>query len=218
MECGDSSPLSLCVATLRGSSSRSTKSGDESPHSKRPTAATRAIASGLGVLTVLGGLLIAGCRHEAAPAVENATAEVVLATIDNRGLAEAVARHRGQVVLVEFWATWCAPCVELFPHTVELQTRLADQGLAVISVSMDDMKDQETVLRFLRGRRATFENFIGQYGVGSEGFDAFDISDGALPHLKLYGRDGRLQKTFVSGGQPLDPEQIERAIAEILKR
>jgi thiol-disulfide isomerase/thioredoxin len=167
------------------------------------------------VLTVLSGLLVAGCRHEAAPVVDNATAEVELATVDSRGLAEVVARHRGKVVLVDFWATWCAPCVKLFPHTVELQQRLADQGLVVISVSMDDVKDREAVLRFLRDHRSTFENFISQYGVGSEGFDAFDIGDGALPNVKLYGRDGRLQKTFSSGGQPLDPKEIERAVVEL---
>jgi thiol-disulfide isomerase/thioredoxin len=178
---------------------------------------TREIAHGLAVLMVLSSLLLAGCRREAAPVVENATAEVSLPTVDSRGLAEVVARHRGKVVLVDFWATWCVPCVTLFPHTVELQQRLADQGLVVISVSMDDVKEREAVLRFLRGRRATFENFISQYGVGSEGFDAFDISDGALPHVKLYGRDGRLEKTITSGGQPLDPEQIERAVAEVLK-
>jgi thiol-disulfide isomerase/thioredoxin len=121
------------------------------------------------------------------------------------------------VVLVEFWATWCAPCVKLFPRTVELHQSLADHGLAVISVSMDDTDSREAVLRFLRSRGATFENFISQYGLGSEGFDAFDINDGALPHLKVYGRDGRLQETFASGSQPLEAEPIERAIADLLK-
>ena len=87
----------------------------------------------------------------------------------------------------------------------------------VISVSMDDAENQAAVLRFLRGHRASFENFISEYGLGSEGFDAFDINDGALPHLKLYDRNGRPWKTFASGGQPLDPDQIERAVDELLK-
>ena len=70
----------------------------------------------------------------------------------------------------------------------------------------------------MRDRAATFTNFISQYGIGSEGFDAFDIKDGALPHLKLYDRSGRLQKTFVAGDQTPDPEQIERSVAELLKQ
>ncbi len=176
-----------------------------------------AIAHGLAVLTVLGVLLLVGCEHGGPPA-ESATNKIALTTIDSRGLTDAVARHRGQVVLVEFWATWCVPCAKLFPHTVELQRRLADRGLAVISVSMDDAANRDAVLRFLRGHRATFENFISRYGVGSEGFDAFDVSDGALPHLKIYDRNGRLRRTFTSGGQTLAPATIDAAVGELLRQ
>ena len=80
-------------------------------------------------------------------------------------------------MLVEFWATWCVPCVKLFPHTVELHRRLAARGLVVISVSMDETEKQEAVLHFF-APRGHLENFISRYGVGSEGFDAFDIADG----------------------------------------
>ena len=177
----------------------------------------RATAFGTAVLTLLAGLLFVGCGRHIAPAVERATDKIALTTVDSRGLADAVARRRGKVVLVEFWATWCVPCVKLFPHTVELHRRLADRGLVVISVSMDETGKQEAVLHFLRDRGATFENFISRYGVGSEGFEAFDIADGALPHLKIYDRNGRLQKTFASGGQSLAPEQIDLAVADLLK-
>jgi thiol-disulfide isomerase/thioredoxin len=179
---------------------------------------TRAAAYRAAALTLLGGLLFAACRHDPAPAIKSTTGKIALATVDSRGLADAVARHRGKVVLVEFWATWCVPCVKLFPHTVVLQRRAADRGLAVIAVSMDDTDNQEAVLRFLRGHEATFENFISRYGVGSEGFEAFDISDGALPHLKLYDRNGRLQKTFVSGGESLAAEEIDSAVDVLLKQ
>jgi thiol-disulfide isomerase/thioredoxin len=178
----------------------------------------RAVARGVAVLAALGALSFAGCRPETAPPVDKAAGSITLTTIDSRGLNDAVARHRGNVVLVEFWATWCVPCVKLFPHTVELQRRLANRGLVVISVSMDDPDNRNAVLRFLCDHRATFENYISRYGVGSEGFEAFDVSDGALPHLKLYDRDGRLRKTFVSGGQTLDQEKIDAAIDELFKR
>jgi thiol-disulfide isomerase/thioredoxin len=178
----------------------------------------RVIAHGVAALTVLGVLSFVGCGDGPAPPAENAADGIALATIDSRGLNDAVARHRGQVVLVEFWATWCVPCVKLFPHTVELQRRLADRGLVVVSVSMDGPENRDAALRFLRDHRATFENFISRYGVGSEAFDAFNIGDGALPHLKLYDREGRLRKSLVSGGQSLDHEEIETAIDELLNR
>ena len=63
---------------------------------------------------------------------------VALRTIDEDELAEAIASHRGKVVLVDFWATWCLACTELFPHTVALHHRFADDGLVVLSVSFDD--------------------------------------------------------------------------------
>jgi thiol-disulfide isomerase/thioredoxin len=167
---------------------------------------------------VVGGLLFLGCGRQAAPPAGKATAEVVLRTVDSRGLNDAIQRHRGKIVLVEFWATWCVPCVQLFPRTAELQRRLADRGLAVISVSMDDVEQREAVFRFLRGHHATFDNYISSYGIGSEGFDAFGVSDGALPHLKLYDRNGQVQKTFASGGQSLAHENIESAVEELLGR
>ncbi len=177
----------------------------------------RAIAYAAAVLTVLAGLSFVGCGRHTTPPAEIATDKIALTTVDSRGLADAVARCRGKVVLVEFWATWCVPCVKLFPHTVELHRRLADRGLVVISVSMDETEKREAVLHFLRDRGATFENFISSYGVGSAGFDAFDVTDGALPHLKIYDRHGRLQKTFVSGGESLAPEQIDLAVDELLR-
>ena len=179
---------------------------------------TLSVACWTSVLAALGGLLVTGCRHDAAPAGEATAAEVALTPVNAPGLAEAVANCRGKVVLVEFWATWCAPCVKLFPHAVELHRRLADQGFVVISVSIDDTEKREDVLQFLRNHQAESENFISQYGLGAEGFEAFNIGDGALPHLKLYDRDGRLQKTFASGSQPLDPEQVELAVADLLNR
>jgi thiol-disulfide isomerase/thioredoxin len=185
-----------------------------------------ALACRAAVLTALGGLLFVGCGRHNAPAAEsaaekavkNAADKIALTTIDSRGLANAIEQRRGKVVLVEFWATWCIPCVKLFPHTVELHRRLADRGLAVISVSMDDTEKQQPVLNFLRSHQASFENFISRYGVGSEGFDAFRISDGALPHVKFYDRNGRLQKTFASGGESLAAEKIEAAVDELLKQ
>ena len=47
---------------------------------------------------------------------------------------------------------------------------------------------------------------------------AFGIADGALPHVRIYDAEGRLRKTFTSGGRMIDPKEIESAVEELLKR
>jgi thiol-disulfide isomerase/thioredoxin len=143
-------------------------------------------------------------------------AEVVLNSIDAPGLAQVIEKHRGQVVLVDFWATWCGPCLELFPHTMELHRRFHDRGLAVVTVSLDDPDNRPAVLKSLIRNQATTENYLATYGVGPAAFTAFAIDDGALPHVRLYGRDGKLHRTFASGGKQLDAEEVERSVGEVL--
>ena len=158
-------------------------------------------------------LLAAGCAGKP-PA---AAPEVTLRTLDAAGLAETLERHPGQVVLVDFWAMWCGPCLELFPHTMELQRRWGDRGLAVITISLDDPDNRPAVRKFLSRSAATTENFLSPYGVGPAAFSAFGIDDGALPHMRIYDRQGKLHKTFHSGGKMIDPNEIARTVRKLLE-
>jgi thiol-disulfide isomerase/thioredoxin len=156
--------------------------------------------------------LAAGCTEGSAPPA----AEVTLHDIDAPGLARIIEKHRGEVVLVDFWATWCGPCLELFPHTAELQRRFGSRGLAVITIGLDVPDNRPAVEEFLARNGATTENFFSTYGVGPAAFAAFQIDDGALPHVRLYDRQGKLRKTFASGGKSIMPSEIERAVQEML--
>lgn len=139
-----------------------------------------------------------------------------IAEIDAAGLNRVLGQHRGQIVLVDFWATWCRPCVALFPHAVALHHEFGQQGLAVITVSLDDVDQIGLVQKFLLRQNATTENFIATYGIGSAAFEAFQIVDGALPCVRLYDRQGNLRRTFGAGGKPIQPDEIDRAVAELL--
>ena len=57
--------------------------------------------------------------------------------------------EKGKVYVVEFWATWCPPCIASMPHLSELQTKYAEKGLQIISISDEDL---ETVEEFLKGK------------------------------------------------------------------
>ncbi len=167
------------------------------------------------ILFVLIGsvLLAAGCAGNPPTPASEAT----LRSLDAAGLTETLERHRGQVVLVDFWATWCGPCLELFPHTMELQRRWGDRGLAVITVSLDDPDNRPAVRKFLSRSVATTENFLSPYGVGPAAFSAFGIDDGALPHVRIYDRQGKLHKIFHSSGKMIDSNEIERTVEKLLE-
>ncbi len=142
-------------------------------------------------------------------------AEVSVRVIDENEFEEVVQSYQGDVVLVDFWATWCFACVDLFPHTVELHERFADQGLKVISMSFDEPDSEDAVLEFLQQQGATFDNFISQYGSGIESADAFDLP-GPLPYLMLFDRAGELAYTFPEPQSAVDPEAIDQAVEELL--
>ena len=62
-----------------------------------------------------------------------------------------LSQYRGQVVVLNFWATWCAPCVEELPSLVEMQRRLKAKGVTVLAVSVDGFgTDEEGTGHFRR--------------------------------------------------------------------
>ncbi len=145
---------------------------------------------------------------------------VTVSLVTPQELGAAIEKHKGQVVLVDFWATWCIPCIKNFPHTVEWQKGYGDKGLAVISVSMDDTDEekQTEVLEFLKKQNATFTNFQSKLGGDEEGMQGFQIPGGAIPYYKLYDKTGKLAKTFEQDPcNPFDAKDIEAAIQEALK-
>jgi thiol-disulfide isomerase/thioredoxin len=160
---------------------------------------------------ILPILLAVGCEGKPRP-----IDQVSLRSIDGPGVTQAVEKHRGQVVLVDFWATWCGPCLELLPHAVKLHETFADRGLAVVTVNLDDPDRRSAVQKLLADQQATMDNYLSVYGVGPAAFMAFGIEDGALPHLRLYDRQGKLHRAFASGGNSLDAKEIEHAVAELL--
>ena len=183
---------------------------------------------------VAAGILLAGhgCRPStpspspqpdsaSAPTQSEASApkeDITLRVIDENDFAQILAQKRGSVVLVDYWATWCPACVELFPHTLELAEKWKDRGLVVISLSFDDPDDYDRVLERLKRFGARIENYLVKYGASQKSIEAFDITHGALPHYKLYDREGNLYKVLASGGPAIKPETIDEAVEELLSK
>src|SRR5262245_32791942 len=89
--------------------------------------------------------------------------EVTLKKVKYKELAKVVASHKGKVVVVDFWATYCVPCKRSFPHLVALHQKYQRRGLVVVSVSVDDVNDGKAVAAaraFLAQQKATMSNYL----------------------------------------------------------
>ncbi len=140
--------------------------------------------------------------------------------VDKAGYDKILTANMGKVIVVDCWATWCVPCRKAFPKTVELGKRYADQGVIVVSLCFDDPirgEVPETVKKFLVLQDAQFENLLSSLEISAEGATAFAIEEGALPHFKVYGKNGKIFKTFNSGEDlEFNHEDIENAVKAAL--
>ena len=89
---------------------------------------------------------------------------------DTRGSAVSVNDYDGQLLLINFWATWCTPCVEEMPMLSELQNRYEDRGFQIVGIALDDP--------------AKASEFASELGVG------YPILVGVSPNMSYLGRLG----------------------------
>jgi len=105
---------------------------------------------------------------------------------------------RGKVVLVNFWATWCGPCVAEYPSLVKLDSQYRRRGLDVIAVSLDLKEDiNGKVKPFVAGQKAKFPQFVLDASDPDAAINAFDKSwQGEVPRTFVYSKTGQLIKTL----------------------
>ena len=164
----------------------------------------------LAALAAAGGFLVH--RHlDASPAASAAAAPAApaLATVagelprpdfslpDVDGRTRHVSEWQGKVLVINFWATWCPPCLEEIPMFNALQEELGERGLQFLGVAIDDV---ENVRAFAEEHAMRYPTLHGQ-------LDAIDIGKrygntlGALPYTIVVGRDGAIAHTHAG---PLD--------------
>ena len=114
---------------------------------------------------------------------------------------------RGKAVLLNFWATWCAPCKIEMPWFVDLQKQYASQGLQVIGVAMDD-SGQDTIAKFAKELGVNYPVLIGKESVG----DAYGGVE-FLPTTFIIDRQGKVvNRVFGLAGRSEFEDSIKKAL------
>jgi thiol-disulfide isomerase/thioredoxin len=166
----------------------------------------RAIA--LAVLVVMAAVTL-GLAQTGAPAKDPAM-------IDAKGFQELLARHKGQPLLVTFWATWCEPCRDEFPMLNELAKQYAPQGLKVVGISLDQDGDLILMRRFLARYKPVFPNYRKVKG-DEDGFanGVMQGWNGSIPASFFYAKNGTQIGHVVGAG---DREAYDAAIRTLLAK
>jgi thiol-disulfide isomerase/thioredoxin len=143
-------------------------------------------------------------------------AQSKLTLLNQESYPKLVASHKGKILLVDFWATWCVPCRAEMPKLVKLSDGLRAKGLDFVTVSADEADKEQAAYKFL------MQNGVGAPFFWAKLTDAekekfYDSVDtkwsGEMPAIFIYDRFGKRVKSFL-GETPT--KDIEAAIQKML--
>lgn len=169
-----------------------------------------AAAAGAGYLTREKNL--AAKSDPAAQATSTAAGAEALFSAslpDLKGQEQSVSQWRGKVLVVNFWATWCAPCREEIPEFIKMQEKYRNQGLLFVGIALDQKDKVEA-----------YHKEVGfNYPVLIGGFEAIELSKqagnrySALPFTAIIDRSGKIAGTALGG---LTQTKLEPIIKPLL--
>lgn len=122
----------------------------------------------------------------------------------------ALQQYRGQVVYVDFWASWCGPCRKSFPWMNEMQKRYGKNGFKVIAVNVDS--DQAQAKQFLGDHPADFTIAFDPNGAAAKEFQVT-----GMPNSYLFDRQGRLHSSHI-GFREKDIAAMENEIKTLIQQ
>ena len=148
----------------------------------------------VGLLFAVLGLYLG--VNQIAPATPQATASASLLARtwpDARGTPQKLSQWENKPLIVNFWATWCSPCVQEMPELSALQTELAPKGIQLIGIGIDSAAN---IAEFSSKYKISYPLYVAGID-GTELSRSFGNQAGGLPFTVLIGRDGLVKKTYL---------------------
>ena len=116
-------------------------------------------------------------------------------------------KYRGNVILLDFWAVWCKPCIAEMPNVKAVYEKYKDNNFQIIGISLDDRRDK--LVGYLEKEGITWPQFFDGNGWKNQVAEMYGIS--AIPHMYLIDGDGVIRKSGVRG------HALEPAVAELVQ-
>lgn len=159
-------------------------------------------------------LLASACRPAAAPvSISNAPVsindvpqrtnapskplpEMNWTSLDGKMTTQALRDLRGKVVVLDFWATYCQPCLEEIPHLNELQNTYGADKLQIVGLHAGGAEDRAKVAQFVERLKIVYPIAAPEDAL----LDFIFADDDAIPQTAVFDRDGKLVHKFVGFG------------------
>ena len=123
-------------------------------------------------------------------------------TVQDADHSVSLSQFRGKVVVLNFWATWCPPCIEETPSLVKMQNHLKDKGVVVLAVSID--ADDAEYHRFLKSYNVNLLTVRDEARKASSLYGTF-----GWPESYVIDRNGVLRRKFIGAVDWSSPEIVE---------
>lgn len=148
----------------------------------------------VAILFASAGMFI-GDRHSTPGPAEASAVENLLSQsmADASGNRQSLAQWKDKTLIVNFWATWCAPCVEEMPDLVELQGEIGADGMQVIGIGIDSPSN---IAEFAAKHKISYPLYVGGVS-GTELSRQLGNQSGGLPFTVVIDRDGQVRKTYL---------------------
>ena len=127
--------------------------------------------------------------------------KIAITTLDNKKIS--LEDYKGKVVLIDFWATWCGPCVSEMPRIVDLYSKYHDKGFETIGISLDN--EIESLKNFVKEKGIAWPQSFDGKGWQNKYVKEFDVK--GIPTMLLIDKDGKLSD--LNGRQDTEAKIIE---------